>query len=275
MEISVSTFDEIIIKLNNLMEIGIMVILEAIILRKGDAMKKYIIALILLVGVFTFSVFRLMNSIDVEDSIETNRTAIVTILTTATSYNKMTVKTKTTTAATAVAAKVKESVKTTSTTSVVTTLISVTTVTEKSKATEPAESETVTETQLQSNVETQEVQQETTTEIVDNQSTEETVDEETTTNTAETPKLTYLGNLKITGYTSTGSPTASGEYPYVGGVAMSSGYDLPFNTKIYIEGIGYFTINDTGCSYGVVDVFCNSESECYNLTSYADVYIVN
>ena len=167
MEISVSTFDEIIIKLNNLMEIRIMVILEAIILRKGDAMKKYIIALILLVGVFTFSVFRLMNSIDVEDSIETNRTAIVTIVTTATSYNKMTVKTKTTTAATAVAAKVKESVKMTSTTPVATTLKSVTTVTEKSKATEPAESETVTETQLQSNVETQEVQQETATETVD------------------------------------------------------------------------------------------------------------
>lgn len=91
----------------------------------------------------------------------------------------------------------------------------------------------------------------------------------------EPHEMTYLGNLKITGYVATGNPTASGVYPYVGGVAMSRGYGLPWGTTIYIEGLGYYTLNDTGCSYGTVDVFCSSISECYDLTSWHDVYIVN
>lgn len=88
-------------------------------------------------------------------------------------------------------------------------------------------------------------------------------------------EMTLLGNLKITGYVSTGNNTANGDYPYIGGVAMSEAYDLPYGTTIYIEGMGYYTLNDTGCDYGVVDVFCNSEDECYNLTSYLNVYVVN
>ena len=87
--------------------------------------------------------------------------------------------------------------------------------------------------------------------------------------------MTYLGNLKITGYVATGNPTASGYYPYVGGVAMSRSYGLPYGTTIYIEGLGYYTLNDTGCDYGIVDVFCNTIQECYNITSYKNVYIVN
>ena len=92
---------------------------------------------------------------------------------------------------------------------------------------------------------------------------------------SEERSMTYLGNLKITGYVATGNPTASGCYPYVGGVAMSRGYDLPWGTTIYIDGLGYYTLNDCGCGYGVVDVFCNSVSECYDITSWRDVYIVN
>lgn len=87
--------------------------------------------------------------------------------------------------------------------------------------------------------------------------------------------MEYIGNLKITGYVATGNPTASGEYPYVGGIAMSNSYGLEYGTTIYIDGFGYYILNDTGCSYGVVDVFCDTIDECYNLTSYADVYIVN
>lgn len=92
---------------------------------------------------------------------------------------------------------------------------------------------------------------------------------------SEERSMTYLGNLKITGYVATGNPTASGCYPYVGGVAMSRSYGLPWGTTIYIDGLGYYTLNDCGCSYGVVDVFCDSVSECYDLTSWRDVYIVN
>lgn len=91
----------------------------------------------------------------------------------------------------------------------------------------------------------------------------------------EETSMTYLGNLKITGYVATGNPTASGVYPYVGGVAMSSSYGFPWGTKIYIDGLGTFELFDCGCAYGVVDVFRSSESECYALTSYRDVYVIN
>lgn len=117
--------------------------------------------------------------------------------------------------------------------------------------------------------------------VVEESSTEESIDppivEEEPLAVEETEPLsmTYIGNLYITGYVATGNPTASGPYPYVGGVAMSRSYGLEWGTTIYIDGLGYYTLFDTGCSYGVVDVFCNTIPECYALTSYRDVYVVN
>ena len=117
--------------------------------------------------------------------------------------------------------------------------------------------------------------------VVEESSTEESIDppivEEEPVSTEETEPLsmTYLGNLYITGYVATGNPTASGPYPYVGGVAMSRSYGFEWGTTIYIDGLGYYTLFDTGCSYGVVDVFCNTIPECYDLTSWRDVYVVN
>ena len=101
------------------------------------------------------------------------------------------------------------------------------------------------------------------------------VEEDNTYSDSESGNMTLLGNLYITGYVETGNPTASGVYPYVGGVAMSTSYGLPYGTTIYIEGLGYYTLFDTGCNYGVVDVFCNTVDECYNLTSWRNVYVVN
>lgn len=95
------------------------------------------------------------------------------------------------------------------------------------------------------------------------------------TDVPEAGSMTYLGNIYITGYVWTGNSTSSGEYPYVGGVAMSRDYGLPYGTTIYIEGLGTYVLNDTGCDYGVVDVFCDSVSACYALTGYANVYVVN
>lgn len=118
-------------------------------------------------------------------------------------------------------------------------------------------------------------------EVVEESSTEESIDppivEEEPVSTEETEPLsmTYIGNLYITGYVATGNPTASGPYPYVGGVAMSRSYGFEWGTTIYIDGLGYYTLFDTGCSYGVVDVFCNTIPECYDLTSWRDVYVVN
>lgn len=117
-------------------------------------------------------------------------------------------------------------------------------------------------------------------EVVEESSTEESIDppiveeEPAAIEETEPVSMTYLGNLYITGYVATGNPTASGVYPYVGGVAMSRSYGLPWGTTIYIDGLGYYTLFDTGCSYGVVDVFCNTIPECYDLTSWRDVYIV-
>ena len=117
-------------------------------------------------------------------------------------------------------------------------------------------------------------------EVVEESSTEESIDppiveeEPVAVEETEPLEMEYLGNLYITGYVATGNPTASGPYPYVGGVAMSRSYGLPWGTTIYIDGLGYYTLFDTGCSYGVVDVFCNTIPECYDLTSWRDVYIV-
>lgn len=118
-------------------------------------------------------------------------------------------------------------------------------------------------------------------EVVEESSTEESIDppivdeEPVVVEETEPASMTYIGNLYITGYVATGNPTASGPYPYVGGVAMSRSYGFEWGTTIYIDGLGYYTLFDTGCSYGVVDVFCNTIPECYDLTSWRDVYVVN
>ena len=91
----------------------------------------------------------------------------------------------------------------------------------------------------------------------------------------DTSNMRYLGNMRTTGYLATGHNTASGETPYVGGVAMNRSYGLPWGTKIYIEGFGYYTVNDTGCRTGIVDIFCNTLQECRNVTTHRDVWVVN
>ena len=94
-------------------------------------------------------------------------------------------------------------------------------------------------------------------------------------NTVDYSNMTSLGSLKITGYVATGNKTASGVYPYVGGCAMSRSHGIPFGSTVYVEGLGYYTVNDTGCAYGVVDIFCSTVQECYNLTGNYNVYLVN
>lgn len=102
----------------------------------------------------------------------------------------------------------------------------------------------------------------------------EEIEEPTNQIYEETSDRVYLGNMRITGYVATGNATASGEMPYVGGVALSTSYGISYGTHIYIDGFGEYVVNDTGCAYGVVDVFCNTIDECYALTSYADVYLL-
>ena len=229
-------------------------------------MRKYIITLLLFMGIFTFSLFKSEQSKNRNNEIEK------TVSTTTQTFST------TTSAAVTATTVTRTTIKSAATT--VTTTITVT---------ETTVSETVipdTEPAAEQFVETQTV---TVDEIAEQPIVDETIMEEpiveqiqepapednSTAETAPESNMTYLGNLKITGYFATGNPTASGVTPYVGGVAMSQAYGLPFDTTIYIEGLGYYTLNDTGCSYGVVDVFCGSVNDCFNLTSYANVYVVN
>ena len=96
------------------------------------------------------------------------------------------------------------------------------------------------------------------------------------------PKLKLLGeSYWITGYDDcasccgvwAGGPTASGVMPTVNHtVAVSS--DIPFGTRVYIEGLGYYTVEDRGVGRGCVDVFCNNHEECNRITGYYTVYLV-
>lgn len=120
---------------------------------------------------------------------------------------------------------------------------------------------------------------ETTTTLV---TTETTVD--TTTSYVEESETvidgTYLGNFRITGYVATGNKTASGTWPSAGRtIAMNNGQrkelGLSYGDQIYIDGLGTYTLEDSGCAYGRIDVFCNSVSECYALPPYLDAYLAN
>jgi len=87
--------------------------------------------------------------------------------------------------------------------------------------------------------------------------------------------MTYLGNYMCTAYEWTGSPCANGNYPSVGyTVACNS---LPFGTQIYIDGYGYYTVEDHGGGGdNWIDIYMGDESSCYDFgVRYLDIYLVN
>lgn len=96
---------------------------------------------------------------------------------------------------------------------------------------------------------------------------------------AKTRKMTYLGRYYVTGYDTcvrccgkSDGITASGTAASVGRtVAMA---ELPFGTELYIEGIGNRIVEDRGPQGGVIDVLCNNHAECYALTGWYEVYVV-
>lgn len=95
------------------------------------------------------------------------------------------------------------------------------------------------------------------------------------------PTKTYVGTYYITGYdscyacngNSTGL-TASGTRLTVGRTVAANRSDFAIGTKLYIEGIGYRTVEDRGCASGTIDVLCNNHSECYRITGHYKVYVV-
>ena len=75
---------------------------------------------------------------------------------------------------------------------------------------------------------------------------------------------------ELTAYTHTGNPTASGEWPYEGGVACNF---VPLGTVIVIDGNRY-VVNDRSGAPGIIDIFMDSYDDCINFgRQYKHVYI--
>lgn len=76
--------------------------------------------------------------------------------------------------------------------------------------------------------------------------------------------LVYLGAYDITAYEWTGYPCANGCYPTEGyTVACNS---LPLGTVLYIDGIGYRTVEDRGATWHSdwwIDLYLGDVSECF------------
>lgn len=93
---------------------------------------------------------------------------------------------------------------------------------------------------------------------------------------AEKPKLEFWQNCQITAYEWDGTRCANGNYPTTGyTVACNS---LPLGTKVYIEGIGYRTVEDRGASwhqYNWMDEYLGDVSACDAFgVQWHDVYLV-
>ena len=75
--------------------------------------------------------------------------------------------------------------------------------------------------------------------------------------------MTCMGEWRITAYAYTGNPCANGQYPTIGyTVACNS---LPFGTKIYIDGVGFRTVEDRGPSQmgdSWCDLYLGNTAEC-------------
>ena len=98
----------------------------------------------------------------------------------------------------------------------------------------------------------------------------------------DTSNMTYLGKYKITGYDphcahccgKTNGITASGR-PAEFGVTIACN-SLPMGTIVYLEGYGYFRVDDTGgMKDNVIDIACPSHEVCYDITNMSvNAYIV-
>lgn len=99
----------------------------------------------------------------------------------------------------------------------------------------------------------------------------------------EQSKGTYLGNFKITYYCPcatcngvAGANTASGAPLSVGTTIAVDPSVIPLGSRVYIEGIGWRTAQDTGSAIkgNRIDVLVSSHSEAYaNGVDYLDVYV--
>ena len=93
----------------------------------------------------------------------------------------------------------------------------------------------------------------------------------------------YAGEFKLTGYCNcskccghSSGKTASGTYP-VEGRTVAASKKFPFGTKLYIEGLGEYVVEDRGgFASNVIDVYSNTHSGCYRAeyNRTAKVYVI-
>ena len=99
----------------------------------------------------------------------------------------------------------------------------------------------------------------------------------------DTTEYKYIGEYKITGYTpgckhccgNTKGITASG-VEAIAGYTVAAEPSIPFGTTLYIEGYGYYVVEDRGAfDSDTIDIAASNHSECYSLTNTGvNVYIV-
>lgn len=165
--------------------------------------------------------------------------------------------------------KIKESyIKTTETTST-------TTVTEKAtEATTETTAESTTETETTAETATAETEAQTEELFAESE-------EHLSLLRLRPKKRQYIGRFYITGYTAEegfpeGSATSSGVGVRPGICALNNAQrkelGIDYGETIYIDGLGEFTVADCGCAYGVVDVWCYTNAEAYEMTGFYEVY---
>lgn len=87
-------------------------------------------------------------------------------------------------------------------------------------------------------------------------------------------ELEYAGVFELTAYPETGNTCANGNYPTVGHTAASNYF--PLGTKIYIEGMGEYTIEDRGgMASNVIDIYMGDYNACVQFgRRQAGIYVI-
>lgn len=82
------------------------------------------------------------------------------------------------------------------------------------------------------------------------------------------------GVYELTAYEWTGNPCANGNYP-TEGYTVASNY-FPIGTRLYIEGLGEFVVEDTGgMSSNVIDIYMGDVESCMQFgRQTAEVYVI-
>lgn len=102
------------------------------------------------------------------------------------------------------------------------------------------------------------------------------------TEKVDTSGYELVGAWRITGYTpgcvhcceSAEGITASG-VKAINGYTVAAGPSIPFGTTIYIEGYGYYVVEDRGPRDGLIDICCPTHDDCGPVTKRGvNVYIV-